>query len=141
MSGTGAATPTFELCAETLDACTSAKLGGANRIELCVNLHLDGTTPPPAMIARAVAESGLPVHVLVRPGVCGHCARPQADRGVALFGPDADELPHGERRDPHLGGPQAYQRGRHAVVRPVHVGELGGRALVRVHLDLVLSNG
>lgn len=60
-------TPTFELCAETLEACEAARLGGADRVELCVNLHLDGTTPPDAMIAAAVERSGLPVHVLVRP--------------------------------------------------------------------------
>ena len=59
--------PTFELCAETLEACDAARLGGADRVELCVNLHLDGTTPPDGMVAAAVATSGLPLHVLVRP--------------------------------------------------------------------------
>lgn len=58
---------TFELCAETLDACKAANEGGADRIELCVNLQLDGTTPPPEMIARAVELSHLPVHILLRP--------------------------------------------------------------------------
>ena len=76
MSAPEAAMPTFELCAETLEACTAAKRGGADRVELCVNLHLDGTTPPPAMIARAVAQAGLPVHVLVRPEADDFVYRP-----------------------------------------------------------------
>ena len=59
--------PTFELCAETLEACEAARSGGADRVELCVNLSLDGTTPPEWMVAQAVVRSGLPVHVLVRP--------------------------------------------------------------------------
>lgn len=59
--------PSFELCAETLDACEAAVLGGADRIELCVHLELDGLTPPAAMIVRAVALAELPVHILLRP--------------------------------------------------------------------------
>ena len=59
--------PTFESCAETVEACEAARLGGADRVELCVNLRLDGTTPPDGMVAEAVRRCGLPVHVLVRP--------------------------------------------------------------------------
>lgn len=59
--------PTFELCAETMEACKAARLGGADRVELCVNLYLDGTTPPDRMIAEAVRVAGVPVHVLLRP--------------------------------------------------------------------------
>ena len=58
---------TFELCAETLDACRAANEAGADRIELCVNLHLQGTTAPEPLIADAVASSQVPVHILVRP--------------------------------------------------------------------------
>lgn len=68
--------PTFELCAETLEACEAARLGGADRVELCVNLHLDGTTPPDAMITAVVETCGLPVHVLVRPEADDFVFRP-----------------------------------------------------------------
>ena len=61
------ATPTFELCAETLEGCEAARTGGADRIELCVSLDRDGLTPPDALVAAAVQRSGLPVHVLLRP--------------------------------------------------------------------------
>lgn len=57
----------FELCAETLAACEAAREGGADRIELCSALSEDGLTPSHGLIGAAVEQSGLPVHVLVRP--------------------------------------------------------------------------
>jgi len=58
---------TFELCAETLQACLAARKGGANRIELCSSLSEDGLTPSHALIRAAVEQSDLPIHVLLRP--------------------------------------------------------------------------
>lgn len=58
---------TFELCAETLQACLAAGEGGADRIELCSALSEDGLTPSHGLIRAAVEHSGLPVHVLLRP--------------------------------------------------------------------------
>jgi copper homeostasis protein len=58
---------TFELCAETIDACLAVRDGGAHRIELCSGLSEDGITPRYGLIADAVERSDLPVHVLVRP--------------------------------------------------------------------------
>ena len=57
----------FELCAESLEACLSAKPGGASRIELCADLGVDGLTPSHALVRAAVGESGLPIHLLLRP--------------------------------------------------------------------------
>lgn len=57
----------FELCAETIAACIAARDGGADRIELCSALSEEGLTPSHGLIRTAVALSGLPVHVLVRP--------------------------------------------------------------------------
>jgi len=57
----------FELCAETLDACLAARDGGAARIELCSGLSEGGLTPSHALVRAAIAQSGLPVHVLIRP--------------------------------------------------------------------------
>ena len=61
---------TFELCAETLQACLAAREGGADRIELCSALSEDGLTPSHGLIRAAVERCGLPVHVLLRPR-CG----------------------------------------------------------------------
>lgn len=58
---------TFELCAESLQACLAAGKGGADRIELCSALTEDGLTPSHALIEAAVERSGLPVYVLLRP--------------------------------------------------------------------------
>ncbi|CAN5727432.1 copper homeostasis protein CutC [soil metagenome] len=58
---------TFELCAETLEACLTAAPGGANRIELCSHLELEGLTPEDDLILSAVEQSALPVHAMLRP--------------------------------------------------------------------------
>ncbi len=58
---------TFELCAESLEACLAAKAGGADRIELCRDLSVGGLTPDTATLRRAVAGTDLPIHVLLRP--------------------------------------------------------------------------
>jgi copper homeostasis protein len=60
-------TITFELCAETLQACIAAREGGADRIELCSALSEDGLTPSHGLIRTAIEHSGLPVYVLLRP--------------------------------------------------------------------------
>lgn len=57
----------FELCAEGIEACVAAREGGAHRIELCSALSEGGVTPSHALIDAAVRQSGLPVHVLLRP--------------------------------------------------------------------------
>ena len=58
---------TFELCAESLQACLAAGEGGAARIELCSALSEDGLTPSHSLIKAAVERSGLPIYVLLRP--------------------------------------------------------------------------
>jgi copper homeostasis protein len=57
----------LEICAETLQACVAARQGGANRIELCSGLVQGGVTPSHGLIRRAILESKLPVHVMLRP--------------------------------------------------------------------------
>jgi copper homeostasis protein len=64
---------TFELCAETLEACLTAAPGGANRIELCSHLELEGLTPEDDLILNAVARSELPVHAMLRPRAGDFC--------------------------------------------------------------------
>ena len=57
----------LEICAESLQACEAARLGGADRIELCSALETGGVTPSHGLIGAACRDGGLPVHVLVRP--------------------------------------------------------------------------
>lgn len=57
----------LEVCASTLEAAREAALGGAQRIELCRDLALDGLTPPKEWIEEARSIEGLKLHVLIRP--------------------------------------------------------------------------
>ena len=55
-----------EACVENLSQVIQAKQNGADRIELCDCLDLDGTTPPKDLIVAA-KETGIPVRVMIRP--------------------------------------------------------------------------
>jgi copper homeostasis protein len=57
----------FELCAESAEAVCAAESGGANRIELCSQLTLGGTTPTRELMAASVKAVSIPVYVLIRP--------------------------------------------------------------------------
>ena len=57
----------FELCAETLQACEAAELGGADRIELCAALSEGGISPSRGFLKAALSTVKTPVHVLILP--------------------------------------------------------------------------
>jgi copper homeostasis protein len=56
-----------EAAVETLEDALAAERVGANRIELCAHLSVGGTTPSAALIAEVVAQTRLPVFVMIRP--------------------------------------------------------------------------
>ena len=59
----------LEICSSNLKSVQAAIEGGADRIELCRDLDLDGLTPTRAMISEAVKlcrPAGVVVHVLIR---------------------------------------------------------------------------
>lgn len=58
---------TLEVCAGSLASAEAAAEGGAERIELCVDLEKDGLSPDSFIICKACQIEGLKVHVLVRP--------------------------------------------------------------------------
>jgi copper homeostasis protein len=58
---------TVEICVGDLDSALEAERGGADRVELCDNLAVGGTTPGPGTIAVACGRLKIPVHVLIRP--------------------------------------------------------------------------
>lgn len=55
-----------EAAVESLESALAAERGGADRIELCVNLVDGGTTPEAGLIAAVVERTKLPVFVLIR---------------------------------------------------------------------------
>ena len=56
-----------EVCANSYECAVNAELGGANRIELCKDLHLDGLTPDYEIAKRTINELNIPVFILIRP--------------------------------------------------------------------------
>jgi copper homeostasis protein len=57
----------LEACVENLKEAIAAEQQGANRIELCDNLHVGGTTPSYGTIFMAKKTLTIPIMVLVRP--------------------------------------------------------------------------
>ena len=57
----------LEACVDSLESALAAKEGGATRLELCADLIVGGTTPSLSLVRRVKRETGLPVHVLLRP--------------------------------------------------------------------------
>jgi copper homeostasis protein len=57
----------IEACVETFNEAVLAEKNGADRLELCSRLDLDGLTPDKDLIAKTVQELNIPVKVMIRP--------------------------------------------------------------------------
>ena len=64
---------TLEVCVDSVASALAAKRGGADRLELCADLIIGGTTPSLALVRRVKAETGLPVRALLRPRFGDFC--------------------------------------------------------------------
>jgi copper homeostasis protein len=58
---------TVEICVGDVESAIAAEAGGADRVELCDNLAVGGTTPSAGTIAESCRRLSIPVHVLIRP--------------------------------------------------------------------------
>ena len=58
---------TVEICLEDIESAIAAQCGGADRIELCDNLTVGGTTPSIGMIQQVRHQLQIDLQVLVRP--------------------------------------------------------------------------
>lgn len=56
-----------EACVEGIYQAIQAENFGADRIELCANLDVGGTTPDPELIEKVVKQLRIPVRVMIRP--------------------------------------------------------------------------
>lgn len=56
-----------EACVDSLENALRAERSGANRIELCSHLELDGLTPDTNLLESAFKELSIPIHVMIRP--------------------------------------------------------------------------
>lgn len=59
--------PLIEACVGSYASCMTAAKGGADRLELCANLVIGGTTPSPALAEQVLRDCSVPVNVLIRP--------------------------------------------------------------------------
>lgn len=66
---------TLEVCIASLADAVSAKLGGADRLELNVALELGGLTPTVGLLEQVRQAVALPVIVMIRPRGAGFCYR------------------------------------------------------------------
>ena len=58
--------PLIEVCVDTLTDALRAESKGADRIELCSHLSLDGLTPTLELTEKTLAALKIPVHVMIR---------------------------------------------------------------------------
>jgi copper homeostasis protein len=56
-----------EICVGDVASALAAEAGGADRVELCDNLAVGGTTPSAGTIAESCRRLSIPIHVLIRP--------------------------------------------------------------------------
>lgn len=63
----------LEVCVDSTASALAAKRGGADRLELCADLIVGGTTPSLTLVQQVKAETGLPVRALLRPRFGDFC--------------------------------------------------------------------
>ncbi len=66
----------LECCVDTVEAAVTASENGADRLELCANLLIGGTTPDINLfyrVKKAVASKGTKINVLLRPRFGDFC--------------------------------------------------------------------
>ena len=56
-----------EVCVDSLDDAVNAEKNGADRIELCGRLDLDGLTPSRNLIKESFNSLNIPIRVMIRP--------------------------------------------------------------------------
>lgn len=57
----------LECCVDSLKSAMAAKEGGANRLELCANLIIGGTTPSLFLFKQVESLLGIKTNILIRP--------------------------------------------------------------------------
>lgn len=57
----------LECCVDSVESAIAAKSGGADRLELCSNLVIGGTTPTLALFREIREKVDIKIHALIRP--------------------------------------------------------------------------
>lgn len=64
---------TLEVCTDSTESALAAREGGADRIELCGNLIIGGTTPSPELFKEIRKNCDIRAHILIRPRFGDFC--------------------------------------------------------------------
>ena len=59
--------PLIEGCVDSYLSAAAAVRGGADRLELCADLAIGGTTPSPTLFEQIKRDHDIPINVLIRP--------------------------------------------------------------------------
>lgn len=63
----------LEVCADSVESVLAAEKGGADRIELCSNIVIGGTTPSESLFREIRKYSDIRIHALIRPRFGDFC--------------------------------------------------------------------
>jgi copper homeostasis protein len=63
----------FEVCIDRIDSALAAKSGGADRLEVCSALAVDGLTPSYGLVEQCLELGGVEVMMMIRPHAGGFC--------------------------------------------------------------------
>ena len=66
----------LEVCVDSVESAQNACRGGADRLELCADLLVGGTSPTPALIRAVQNNVNIPIRVLLRPRFGDFCYTP-----------------------------------------------------------------
>ena len=62
-----------EACVESIEGAVAAEKNGADRIEICSNLELDGLTPSREIVRKLIKTLNIPIKVMIRPEAGDFC--------------------------------------------------------------------
>ncbi len=62
-----------EVCVDSVSSAINARQGGADRLEVCQNLELGGTTPSYGLLQAIIQQVDLPIVVMLRPRAGDFC--------------------------------------------------------------------
>ena len=101
---------TCEVCVETVDDAIRAEQAGADRIELCADLAVGGTTPSAGLIRTIAKQVSIPVMVMIRPRPGDFCFSEHEKTKIRVWKDYGSDVPafHDEARKAFVFGEMRF---------------------------------